>query len=265
MSVFTNMTAKSAVLTAFAALCLVAFQACSRRSQGRSVTFRATMRLRNRSQQRERRIHGAQVAGDLNVIVVGWNDTTATVTGVTDSRGNTYTLAVGPTVLSGVASQSIYYAKNIQAAAAGANTVTVAFSRAASFPDIRIAEYSGADPSNPVDVTAAAPATAQPATADRRRRPTQRICSLVPIWCRPRHGAGDQFHHRLLTNPDGDIAEDRMVTSTGSYSATAPVSPSDSGSCRWWPSERRRWVPTRSRRACLVPLRRPPSAAPRSI
>jgi nitrogen fixation protein FixH len=28
----------------------------------------------------------------------------------------------------------------------------------------------------------------------------------------------------LLTTPEGDIAEDRMVTATGSYSATAPLS-----------------------------------------
>ena len=97
----------------------------------------------------------AQVAGDLNVVVVGWNDSTATVSGVTDKSGNTYTRAVGPTVQSGVATQSIYYAKNIVAAAAGANTVTVTFSTAAVYPDIRILEYSGADPNNPVDVTAA--------------------------------------------------------------------------------------------------------------
>ena len=42
--------------------------------------------------------------------------------------GNAYTLAVGPTTIAGFASQSIYYAKNIAAAAAGANTVTVTFS-----------------------------------------------------------------------------------------------------------------------------------------
>ncbi|HEX3354992.1 MAG TPA: galactose oxidase-like domain-containing protein, partial [Terriglobales bacterium] len=39
----------------------------------------------------------AQTAGNLNIVVVGWNDTTATVSSVVDSRGNTYTLAVGPT------------------------------------------------------------------------------------------------------------------------------------------------------------------------
>ena len=60
----------------------------------------------------------AQAAGDLNVVVVGWNDSTATVSKVADKSGNAYTLAVGPTVQSGVASQSIYYAKSIAAAAA---------------------------------------------------------------------------------------------------------------------------------------------------
>src|ERR1700687_3984824 len=56
-----------------------------------------------------------QAAGDLNVIVVGWNDSTAVVNSVTDTHGNTYTRAVGPTILRGSLSQSIYYAKNIAA------------------------------------------------------------------------------------------------------------------------------------------------------
>jgi hypothetical protein len=32
----------------------------------------------------------AQTAGNLNVVVVGWNDSTAKITSVTDSRGNAY-------------------------------------------------------------------------------------------------------------------------------------------------------------------------------
>ena len=100
----------------------------------------------------------AQAAGDLNVVVVGSNDTTAVVNSVTDTSGNAYARAVGPTITTGFSpnlSQSIYYAKNIGAAAAGANSVTVTFSTAAVYPDIRILEYSGADPNKPVDVTAA--------------------------------------------------------------------------------------------------------------
>ena len=60
----------------------------------------------------------------------GWNDTTSTVSSVTDSRGNSYALAVGPTTGTGLR-QSIYYAKNI---AAGSNTVTVTFNQAAAYP-----------------------------------------------------------------------------------------------------------------------------------
>src|SRR4029079_5977557 len=33
---------------------------------------------------------GAQTAGNLNFVAVGWNDTTSQVTGVTDSKGNVY-------------------------------------------------------------------------------------------------------------------------------------------------------------------------------
>src|SRR4030081_2582468 len=57
----------------------------------------------------------AQTVGNLNVLIVGWNNATAHVSSVTDSKGNVYRLAVGPTVLSGTASQAIYYAKNIAA------------------------------------------------------------------------------------------------------------------------------------------------------
>jgi hypothetical protein len=89
----------------------------------------------------------AQTAGNLNIVVVGWGDTTSSVSSVTDSRGNVYTRAVGPTTNTGI-QQSIYYAKNI---AAGSNTVTVAFSPAASYPDVRVLEYSGLDPTSPLD------------------------------------------------------------------------------------------------------------------
>src|SRR5690349_6558597 len=53
-----------------------------------------------------------QTSGNLNVVIVGWNDSTASVTSVTDSKGNSYSLAVGPTVRAGQVSQSIYFASN---------------------------------------------------------------------------------------------------------------------------------------------------------
>lgn len=37
-------------------------------------------------------------------------------------------------------------------------------------------------------------------------------------------GAGASFTARIITSPDSDLAEDRIVTATGSYSATATLS-----------------------------------------
>jgi chitodextrinase len=166
----------------------------------------------------------AQAAGDLNVVVVGWSDSTATVSAVSDTMRNVYTRAVGPTVQSGIASQSMYYAKNIVSAAAGANTVTVTFSSAATSPDIRILEYSDADRNNPVDVTAAS--SGNSATSNSGSATTTNATDLIfgaNLAQVKTAGPGSGFTQRLLTSPDGDIAEDRMVAATGSYSATAPL------------------------------------------
>ncbi len=169
---------------------------------------------------------GGQTLGNLNVVVVGWNDTSATVNSVTDSKGNVYQKAVGPTAISGVASQSIYYAKNIAAAAAGANVVTVSFSAPAAFPDIRILEYAGADPNVPVDVTSGS--TGNSGTSTSAAVTTQSSNDLLfgaNLVQTLTTGPGTGFTTRILTVPDGDIAEDRLVSTTGSYSATAVVNP----------------------------------------
>jgi hypothetical protein len=169
----------------------------------------------------------AQTAGDLNVVVVGWNDTTAAVKTVTDQSGNTYTLGVGPTLVNGSLSQSIYYAKNIGSAAAGANIVSVTFSVAAKSPDIRILEYSGADPNNPADVTTAGSGNSGNSSSGSATttNPTDLLFAATYVITTTA-GPGSGFTQRLLTTPDGDIAEDQMVTAAGSYSATAPLSSS---------------------------------------
>src|SRR5205814_4261318 len=92
----------------------------------------------------------AQIAGNLNIVAVGWDNTTSTVSSVSDSRGNAYAQA-GTTVTGTGIRQAIYYAKNI---AAGSNTVTVSFNQATPFVDVRILEYSGLDTASPLDVTA---------------------------------------------------------------------------------------------------------------
>jgi fibronectin type 3 domain-containing protein len=166
----------------------------------------------------------AQSAGNLNVAVVGWNDVVAHVLSVTDTKGNPYSLAVGPTVQSGFGTQAIYFGRNIQAATAGANTVTATFDQAAIYVDLRIAEYSGLDPVNPVDVVAAGQGNS--ASSDSGVATTTNANDVLVganLVQTTTSGAGTSFTQRIITNPDGDILEDRIVTSTGSYNATAPL------------------------------------------
>src|ERR1039458_10202848 len=163
---------------------------------------------------------GPQTAGDLNVVVVGWNDTTATVQSVKDSAGNNYSLAIGPT--SGTAlRQSIYYAPSI---VGGSNTVTVTFSQAAAFPDVRILEYEGV---NAVDVTAGASGSS---TAANSGAATTTVANELvfgaDIVATTTGAAGSGFTSRVITSQDGDIAEDKVVTTTGSNTATATLTSS---------------------------------------
>ena len=165
----------------------------------------------------------AQTAGNLNIVAVGWNDTTSTVSSVSDSRGNVYTQA--GTMTTGTAlRQAIYYAKNI---AAGSNTVTVVFNQAAVYVDVRILEYSGLDTTSPLDVTAGAAGSS--ASANSGAATTTSGNELIfgaGMTVTHYTGAGTGFTSRIITSPDGDIAEEQVGSSAGSYSASAPLASS---------------------------------------
>lgn len=165
----------------------------------------------------------AQTAGNLNVVVVGWNDTAASITSVTDSAGNSYQVAL-PTAQGNGMSQALYYARNISASAANANKVTITFSQAAAYPDIRIMEYKNVDPTNPFDVGASA--TGSAATANSGNVTTTAAPELLVGAGMTQgvfSGAGSGYTKRMITSPDGDVVEDRVVSTSGSYNATAPV------------------------------------------
>jgi hypothetical protein len=103
----------------------------------------------------------AQQAGDLNIVVIGWYAVAGSVGAITDTAGNSYKLAVGPTTYSGGAdglTQAVYYAQNIKAAPAG-NVVTAILAGVSAADsgvvrsDLRIAEYSGVSGSSALDTT----------------------------------------------------------------------------------------------------------------
>ena len=184
--------------------------------------------------------YGAQIAGDLNVVVVGWNDISSTINSVTDSAGNTYVLAAGtvsiPPPAPGSspvgASQAIYYAKNIVASPAG-NTVSVTFNSNTGAQDVRILEYGtsggGADPVSPLDTSIGASATASPADSGLATTNSANDLifgsgSVTSVFTSTVQSCGTGC--KMFGEPTGsgingfgDLVEDALVTAAGPYHA----------------------------------------------
>src|SRR5579863_5630718 len=172
----------------------------------------------------------AQNAGDLNVVAIGWNDSTSSVISVTDSSHNNYLVAAAPTTIAGNGTQVIYYAQNIAAAAAGANTVTVTFSTTVAWPDVRIVEYSGIASSSALDVSVGASGTStSPSSGTVATTNANDLLVGANFIGGGFAAVGSGYTQRLVTNPDSDLVEDRVVSATGSYSASSTQAPSS-----WW-------------------------------
>lgn len=157
----------------------------------------------------------AEVAGHTNVLAIGWNDATSSITSVSDSRGNVYQVALATFRGNGL-SQAIYYASNV---AAGSDTVTVTLNQAAPYVDLRASEYANL---GAFDVGASGTA-ATGTNASSGSATTTNAGDLLfgaGITAGGFTAAGTGYTKRIITS-DLDITEDRNVTATGSYSATA--------------------------------------------
>ena len=162
-----------------------------------------------------------QNAGDLNVVVVGLNNATSTITSVTDSAGNVYQVAA-PLTRGSAISQAIYYASNIKSATGGSNVVTVQFSGAVPYPDVRVLEYSGLDPANPLDTSASAAGTGANASSGNLTTSAAREMIFgAGTTTGGFSGGTNGLVSRIITPTDGDIAGDKSVSAVGSYAATA--------------------------------------------
>jgi hypothetical protein len=167
----------------------------------------------------------AQSAGDTIVLAIGWAGGSASLTRISDSIGNGYASAVGPTKISAGLAQSIYYAKAIAAAAAGANTVTITLSAATTPLNLAAVEYSGLDAVSPLDVAAGFGGRGA-TTPDSTPVTTTSAHELIfgaGITQGSFIGAGAGYTLRKLSGSGLAVAEDFVASSTGSYSASAPL------------------------------------------
>lgn len=169
----------------------------------------------------------AQTAGNTNILAIGWNDATSTLTNVKDTAGNTYKQAVGLSTSASM-SQTIYYASNIVASPAGTNTVSVAFNAAADYIDLRIVEYSGLSHLDPVGQSTSRSGSGTLATTDTINTTTPFELLFSAGMTRGSFlNAGAGFTKRVITSPDADIVQDRIAMFPTTVKATAPSSDSE--------------------------------------
>src|SRR5207253_2828678 len=163
--------------------------------------------------------NSAQTAGNMNVVAIGWDSSFITLKTLTDSKGNSYKLAVSYVDSTGI-TQAIYYAPNIVAAAAGANRVTATLSASTDWPDLRILEYSGV---NTLDKTASAKGTTTTASSGSvtTTQADELLFGAVYTYGTT-NGPGSGYTSRVETG-DSDLAEDEVVFTTGLYTAKASM------------------------------------------
>jgi IPT/TIG domain len=162
----------------------------------------------------------AETAGNLNIVVVGWSDTSSSVTSVVDDNTNTYVLA-GTSAGNGV-SQAIYYAPNIVLPTNSTPTITVTFNQPAGFPDIRILEYSGLSTISPLDNWIGNSDVSTLADSGAALTSTTSLILGAGTTATRFTTAGTGFTLRALTGPFSDIVEDSGTSlAVGTYNATA--------------------------------------------
>jgi hypothetical protein len=165
----------------------------------------------------------AQTAGHLNVVIVGWGDTTSTITSITDIELNTYTLAL-PVVHGTGISQAIYYAKNIVGDTGSPNQITVTFNQAVPAPDLRIFEYSGLDTTSPLDVAVSNFGSGTLADSGACTT-TAAVDLIVGAGTANTHftGPGSGFNLLDISSPNGGGTEHQITSAPGSCGATGPI------------------------------------------
>jgi hypothetical protein len=141
---------------------------------------------------------------------------------VADTAGNTYELASNISF-----AQSVYFAANV---AGGPTSVSVTFAEVAAAPDVRILEYSGIAPVDPMDDVTGLSSTAGINMSSGQLTTTHDYDLLVA-------GAtvggltseiSPGFSQREYT-AGGNIAEDAIVATAGPYTATARQD-----TANWW-------------------------------
>jgi chitodextrinase len=156
-------------------------------------------------------------SGNLIAVWIWYNSSTQKVSSMTDTAGNTYALAVGPTTGTGGMAgwrQELWYAKNV---IGGTNlNVTATFTGMFNAEkSITAHEYSGLDQAAPLDVTAAAATSDANASTGLATTSFANELIFAGGLFQGSGSAGTGFTRR--SSMASNVSEDKVVSSVGGY------------------------------------------------
>src|SRR6266496_2098419 len=166
-------------------------------------------------------------AGNVILVWIFWHSAGGqTINGVTDTIGNTYQRAVGPTTGAGALAgyrQEIWYAQNVKAGAAV--KVTAAFSGTFNDDkDIAAFEYANANKANPIDKTGAGSGTGVNASIGPVTTTAPGLTFAAGVFQNmATSGAGFTQRSALKSN----AAADKVTAGPGAVIATFTNAPQD--------------------------------------
>jgi uncharacterized repeat protein (TIGR01451 family) len=159
-------------------------------------------------------------AGHLMVVWIWYASSTRSVASVTDTLGNVYVKAVGPTTGTGGLAgqrQELWYAKNL----VGGTTTAVSATFDATFnadKSITAHEYAGANQISPLDATSTVAVSGSnvSGTPVATTSPNELIFGATLFQGAGSPGSGFTQRSAIASN----VSEDKMVTTAGSYAST---------------------------------------------
>jgi hypothetical protein len=162
----------------------------------------------------------AQTAGDTLIVYALIPDATTTVSSVSDTKGNTYSQSSCSPKVGASWTIALYYAANIAASAAGANTTTVALSASPGGRQLFGLHYAGLT-TTPVDVCAAGSGlSTTPSSGNFTTNFANDLLTSATLVSGSINAVSSGWTSQIAST--GNDAEDRQGVAIGTY-ANAPT------------------------------------------
>lgn len=161
----------------------------------------------------------ASTTGNLIVVHLSWDNTSRTVSSITDNKGNTYQSVNGVSTWNTTYRSELYYAFDITGGGAPITVTANLSGNSSTYFQIYMSEYSGIDITSPLDQKSANKgSTTSVSSGAKTTSMNGELIYGVSIGASGLLTKGSGFTARSTVNQN--VVEDKIGTTAGTYSAT---------------------------------------------